>query len=229
MSWKRGEVTRQMKYKGAIFDMDGLLFDTELIYQQTWEEIAEERGVELESGFVKAISGTNGQYMRQVIEQYYHVSDGRAIVDACMERMRKKLSAHVPVKKGVHEILDFFQKKGIPMAVASSSAAEQIASNLKKAGIEGYFSAVISGQEVRRGKPQPDIFLRAAERIGCEPGECFVFEDSENGIKAGYAAGCTAIMVPDRLEPSPTIVPYCRKICTDLLQAKQEIGAMLQD
>ena len=218
-----------MKYKGAIFDMDGLLFDTERIYQQTWRESAEEKGVKLDGSFVKAISGTNGRHMCRVIELYYHVSDGTAIMDECMGRIRKKLSVHVPVKKGVHEILDIFQKKGIRMAVASSSAARQIESNLETAGIRGYFSAVVSGSEVRRGKPDPDIFLYAAERIDCEPNMCFVFEDSENGIKAGYAAGCTTIMVPDLMEASSAILPYCGKICRDLLQAEQEISKMLSD
>lgn len=218
-----------MEYKGAIFDMDGLLFDTERIYQKTWLEIAAEKGVELDGGFVKAVSGTNGSHMCRVIERYYHVSDGTAIVEECMGRIRKQLSVHVPVKKGVHEILDFFQKKRIPMAVASSSAVRQIESNLETAGIRGYFSAVVSGTEVSRGKPEPDIFLCAAERIGCAPDACFVFEDSENGIKAGYAAGCTTIMVPDLMEASSAILPYCGKICRDLLQAEQEVSRMLQD
>lgn len=115
------------------------------------------------------------------------------------------------------------------MAVASSSAVRQIESNLETAGIQGYFSAVVSGMEVSRGKPEPDIFLCAAERIGCAPDACFVFEDSENGIKAGYAAGCTTVMVPDLMAASSAILPYCGKICRDLLQAEQEISKMLQD
>lgn len=218
-----------MEYKGAIFDMDGLLFDTECIYQQTWQEIAREMGVKLDGSFVKAISGTNGSRMCRVIERYYHVPDGIAIMDECMGRIRRKLSARVPVKKGVHEILDFFQKKRIRMAVASSSSVRQIESNLETAGIRGYFSAVVSGTQVSRGKPEPDIFLCAAERIGCAPDACFVFEDSENGIKAGYAAGCTTVMVPDLMAASSAILPYCGKICRDLLQAEQEISKMLQD
>lgn len=218
-----------MEFKGAIFDMDGFLFDTERVYQQTWQELAQERNVELGSDFPRAISGTNGKYMCRVIEAYYHVADGSAIMEECMERIREKLSVHVPVKKGVHEILEFFQKKGLRMAVASSSTAEQIASNLKKAGIRRYFDAVVSGTEVRCGKPEPDIFLLVAERIGCEPGQCFVFEDSENGIKAGHAAGCVTVMVPDLFEASPGILPYCAKICQDFLQAEKEIRDMMPD
>lgn len=212
-----------MKCKGVIFDMDGLLFDTERVYQQTWQEIAEKMGVELGSGFLKAISGTNGDYMCHVIKQYYHVSDADDIKEECMKRVKDKLSRHVPVKKGVHEILNFFREKGFHMAVASSSIIGQIESNLEIAGIREYFSEIISGTEVKRGKPEPDIFLLAAERICCKPGECFVFEDSENGIKAGYAAGCITVMVPDLMEASPEILPYCTMVCSDLIQAERKI------
>lgn len=218
-----------MEIKGAIFDMDGLLFDTERIYQQTWQEIAGEMGARLDDGFVKAISGTNGQLMSGVIERYYHVLDGTAVMDRCMERMREKLAAHVPVKEGVQEILDFFRKKKIRMAVASSSAMEQIEANLKAAGIRDYFSTVVSGTQVRHGKPKPDIFLCAAEQIGCGPESCVVFEDSENGIKAGFRAGCMTVMVPDLIEPSSDIRPYCSKICKDLRQAEQEIREVLEE
>lgn len=229
MNWRHGGQIRKMEYKGAIFDMDGLLFDTERIYQQIWQEIAVERDVKLDSGFANAISGTNGQHMCRIIERYYHVPDGAVIMDECMERIGKRLSIHVPVKQGVHEILDFFHKRNVRIAVASSTAAGQIESNLKMAGIRRYFAAVVSGAEVKRGKPEPDIFLLAADRIGCRPAECFVFEDSENGIRAGYAAGCTTIMVPDIVRASSDILPYCTKICRNLLQAQKEIEEMMDD
>lgn len=212
-----------MEYKGAIFDMDGLLFDTERMYQQTWREIAEEMGICLDNGFTKAISGTNGLHMCRMIEKYYHFRDGTSIMEKCIKRMNQKLSIYVPIKKGVYEILNFFSEKGIPMAVASSSTMQQIEKNLHMAEIYDYFSAIVSGEEVKHGKPEPDIFICAAQKIGCTPQECFVFEDSENGIKAGYAAGCFTIMVPDIIEASSAIEPYCKKICQDLYQAEHEI------
>ena len=212
-----------MTYKGAIFDMDGLLFDTERVYQQTWHEIAEEKEVVLADDFTRTISGTSGAHMRQVVEDYYHVPDGTGIVEDCMSRVREKLSKQVPIKKGALEMLEFFQEHKIPMAVASSSPVEQIVSNLEIAGIREYFSEIVSGTEVKRGKPAPDIFLLAAERIHCQPQECFIFEDSENGIKAGYAAGCRTVMVPDLMEASPEIRPYCTFVCEDLLEAREKI------
>ena len=209
-----------MKCKGAIFDMDGLLFDTEQVYQDTWREIAEERGVILEQTFPRAVSGTNGERMCQVIEKYYHVPDGTEIMMECLKRVREKLALHVPIKKGTVEILEAFQKAGLRMAVASSSTQEQIRANLRNAGIEGYFDKLVSGSEVAHGKPAPDIFLYAAEQLGLQPEECFIFEDSENGIRSGHAAGCVTVMVPDLFTPSQEILPCCSYIYPDLLQAR---------
>lgn len=215
-----------MRYKGAIFDMDGLLFDTERLYQQAWEEIAGERGVKLDSSFLREVAGTTGEHTCRIIEQYYHVPNGNGIREECMRKVKGKLSEAVPMKKGVPGILRFFREKGIRTAVASSNAAEQIESNLERAGIREYFSVIVSGMEVKHGKPAPDIFLMAAERIGCEPGECFVFEDSENGIRAGHAAGCITVMVPDLVEASAGILSCCNMVCSDLTEAERKIRGM---
>lgn len=130
-----------MKFKGAIFDMDGVLFDTERLYQETWQEIAAERSVQLADDFLTAISGTNGCRMKQVIKAYYHVSDGTSIMEKCMSRMKHKLEDHVPVKKGVYKILEYFHEHNIRLAVASSSSEAQIKSNLSKNGIRAGHSA----------------------------------------------------------------------------------------
>ncbi len=212
-----------MKYAGAIFDMDGLLFDTENIFQQTWREIAQERGITLATDFVRAICGTSGEHMNRVIEAYYGVPDGSGIQADCMARVRKKLREDVPVKPGVHELLEYFRKKDVRLAVASSSYEEQIESNLKIAGIRSYFDAIVSGKEVRHGKPAPDIFLLAAEKIGCRPQECYVFEDSSNGIRAGHAAGCTSIMIPDLIAPDEEMYELSDGIYDSLSEALRQL------
>ncbi|MBU5477910.1 HAD family phosphatase [Eubacterium sp. MSJ-13] len=215
----RGEANWHMNHKGAIFDMDGLMFDTEKVFQQTWHEIADENGVKLSDKFVKDISGTNGEYMCHVIEKHYGVADGSIIMKDCMSRVRKKLEIYVPKKKGIDEILDFFQKKHVKLAVASSSSKEQIRQNLVNSELEKYFDEIVSGTDVKHGKPEPDIFLLAAEKIGCRPQDCYVFEDSENGIRAGVAAGCITVMVPDLISPSEQIREICGHICDDLIEA----------
>ena len=200
----------RMQYKGAIFDMDGVLFDTERIYQETWQEIAALQDITLDGSFLRAISGTNGAHMCRVIK--YVKNEKCTLKDLEYGEIR--------------EILDYFRKNDIGIAVASSSAVQQIEANLQMSGIRDYFSVIVSGSEVNQGKPEPDIFLLAAKRLHCAPEECFVFEDSENGIRAGYAAGCFTVMVPDLLEASSEIQPYCRKICSDLEQAVREIIRM---
>lgn len=202
--------------------MDGLLFDTEKIFQQTWKELAEERNICLPKEFVREISGTNGTHMCQVIETYYGVSDGRKIQENCMLRVRAKLQEHVPKKPGVDEILQYFRKNNVHLAVASSSSKELIESNLRIAGIRSYFEAIVSGDEVEHGKPAPDIFLLAADKIKCRPQECYVLEDSANGIRAGYAAGCNAIMIPDIILPTKEVRRLCYRVYDSLIDAVNE-------
>ncbi|MGX8706362.1 MAG: HAD family hydrolase [bacterium] len=211
------------QYTGAIFDMDGVLFDTERLYQQTWAELASERGVTLGSDFMATISGTNGEVMHQIVRRFYHVSDSAAVINDCMARMREKLTRDVPVKPGAREILAFFREAGFRVAVASSSRRAQIENNLSLTGLAPYFDAVVSGEDVSAGKPDPAIFLRAAAAIQCAPEQCFVFEDSKNGVRAGHAAGCATIMVPDLVAPSPDILPLCFRVFPDLLAALAEL------
>ena len=211
------------RYTGAIFDMDGVLLDTERVYQQTWRELADEMGVTLVEGFTEAVSGTNGDVMDRVIQRFYHVPDGRPIMTACKARIRQKLSQSVPVKAGVREILDFFRASGLRIAVASSSVRQQIISNLELSGLNHYIDAVVSGEDVSTGKPDPEIFLTAARALGCQPEQCFVFEDSMSGVMAGHAAGCDTVMVPDLIAPTPEILPMCFRVCESLTDALREV------
>lgn len=212
-----------MKIQGAIFDMDGVLFDTERIFQKTWHELAAEYGVVLPDEFAREITGSSGTHMCRIIEKHYKVSDGMVVIEECRKRIRESLKKEVPKKPGVVELLSHFRSQGMKIAVASSSTMEQIESNLKIAGIRQYFDAVTSGKEVKYGKPAPDIFLLAAQRIGCAPEECYVFEDSENGIRAGVVAGCRTIMVPDLLEPTEEIRNICYGVYENLGMVAMEL------
>jgi HAD superfamily hydrolase (TIGR01509 family) len=209
--------------KAAIFDMDGVLFDTEALYQASWREIAEECGIALEEGFANEISGTNGERMKRVIERFYHVEDGTDIIARCGVKMRQKLHENVPMKPGVVEILEDFKAHGMKIAIASSSAREQIEHNISFCGIGDYFDEVVCGHDVANGKPAPDIFITAAKALGYDPHECFVFEDSANGIAAGHAAGCYVIMVPDQIQPDDATASMCDRICESLGEADRFI------
>lgn len=209
--------------RGAIFDMDGVLFDTEKVWQETWHEIANEMGVVLPEDYVYHISGTSGSVMNRVIEQFYPVDDGSGIAAECKARIAAKLKKQVPVKEGVMDILEKLRTKNIPMSIASSSTREQILSNLQISGLEDYFSGIVCGNDVLRGKPYPDIFLKAADIINIPPENCVVFEDSKNGIKAARAAGCMAVMVPDLIPADEEVKELCTRIYPDLAAVANDI------
>ena len=210
--------------QGAIFDMDGLMFDTEAIWQEGWRIYAKEYGYEPSAEFGRKISGTSGEIMREVVRTYYprvdtdeFISSARGYVDDC-------LSQSVPVKEGLIEILELFKNNGVRMAVASSSRKERIRQNLAMTNTLEYFDAVVSGQEIQNGKPEPDIFLAAAEQLSLPPQDCYVLEDSFGGVQAGHAAGCYTIMVPDQLAPTPEIRALANAVYSSLSEAAAELS-----
>lgn len=209
--------------KGAIFDQDGLMFDTEAIFSLAWAQAAERLNVTLPDGFRTAVSGSSGEGMRQIIRQWVPKADPDALMKLTYQISYDIQSRTLPEKPGLHEILDFFQSRGIKMAVASSSHREPIERNLERSGVRPYFDAVISGEDVSRGKPNPDAFLLAASRIGLDPSDCYVFEDSFNGVRAGHAAGCFTVMIPDLLAPDREIAKYYDACFPDLLSAMEKI------
>ena len=210
--------------RGAIFDMDGLLLDTERLYQESWVEMARTFGQTADPAFPAAVSGTSGEGMREVIRRYYPAVDPYAFQAGCIARVDGILDEQgPPVKPGAGELLEYLGARGVKLAVASSSGRERILSNLRAARLDRFFDAVVSGQQVERGKPEPDIFLFAAREIGCPPEDCYVFEDSVNGIRAGMAAGCVTVMVPDLAAPPKDLA--VSKVCSSLLEVKELLKA----
>lgn len=210
--------------RGAIFDMDGLLLDTERLYQESWVEMARAFGQTPDPAFPAAVSGTSGEGMREVIRRFYPAVDPYAFQAGCIARVDGILDEQgPPVKPGAGELLEYLGAQGVKLAVASSSGRERILSNLRAARLDHFFNAVVSGQQVERGKPEPDIFLFAAREIGCPPEDCYVFEDSVNGVRAGMAAGCVTVMVPDLAAPPKDLT--VSKVCSSLLEVKELLKA----
>lgn len=210
--------------QGAIFDMDGLLFDTERMYRDSWKQSAQQFDLVHNPDFPRAVCGSSGAHMREIILRYYPQVDAKAFADDCILRVERELETHVPEKTGVRDILQYFKQHGVRVAVASSSKRATVLHNLKQADILSYFDAVVSGDQVTHGKPAPDIFLLAAQQIGCEPENCYVFEDGTNGIRAGAAAGCTTIMIPDLTPPNAQLEQLCAGIYPSLSDAMNAIA-----
>lgn len=212
--------------KAAIFDMDGLMFDTERLYQESWMALAAEFGQEPNPEFPSAVAGTAGEGMRKVIRTYYPALEPEAFISACFQRVREITRTHLPEKPGLRQLLELLRAKGVRMAVASSSEEDIIRRNLTTAGVTGYFDVVVSSTDpaVKDGKPAPDVFLYAARRLGVDPRDCWVLEDSLNGIRAAHAAGAAPIMVPDTMEPTGEILGMCA-VYPDLGAVAQAIDA----
>ena len=211
--------------KAAIFDMDGLMFDTERIWKNSWNAIVPKYGYEPVPAFPKEVCGTSGEHTLEVIRKHYPGIDAvayRADVRAAVAAATKD---SVPEKEGLHELVDFFRANGVKIAVASSSQQSKIEHLLKLAGLYDKFDYIISGESLTRGKPAPDIFLMAASNIGVDPKDCYVLEDGLNGLRAGIAAGCATIMVVDLTEPNDFVRENCVGIYNSLLEVRDAISA----
>ena len=211
-----------MKY-GAIFDMDGTLFDTESIYRQGWIEIADNFGVERKPELATAISGSNIADMPAIVHRFHPSVDEHEYVNQVITFTKDKFNKNIELMAGVLEILEYFKSQNIKMAIASSSDISIIKRNIKRADIEKYFSALVGGDQIVHGKPAPDIFLKAAEEIHLDPKDCYVFEDSMNGIRAAAAANCIPIMVIDQIEPTDEVRALCAGVYNSLIEVLEDL------
>ena len=183
---------------GVIFDMDGLMFDTERMWATFWEPALAALGLEYKEGLAEAERGTAGETSRNIVRQFYGEDcDANAIIDSLHRVADEEFQKPVPKKPGLDELLAWLDEHHIPMAVASSSPMTVIEGHLEHWGLGHYFKAVISGEHLTRSKPAPDIFLLAAQKLGTEPAKTMVLEDSYNGVRAGAAGGFVTVMVPD--------------------------------
>ena len=208
-------------FQGAVFDMDGLMFDTERLVYENWQAMMDEHGYPYD---IEAFKQTVGRRKKEV-ELFYKATygedfpyweladEGRARYVKCVER------EGIPVKPGLYEILDFFRQRNVKIALATSTSRETAELNLRLAKVLDYFDVLVCGGDVKNGKPHPEVFLTAAERLGVAPENCVAFEDSINGIKSAYAAGMTTVMVPDFLQPTDEIKPMITYLCKDLSEA----------
>ena len=131
------------------------------------------------------------------------------------------------MKPGVRELLSFLKENNVKTALASSTKVETVTNQLRDAKILDYFDVVIGGDMVKNSKPNPEIFLKAAEKLGIDPKEAYIIEDSFNGIKAAHSAKAMPIMVPDMLEPDEEISSLCHKIFKDLIQVRDYFANMV--
>lgn len=193
--------------RAVIFDMDGVIFDSERLYVDCCSEAAERLGM---AGIVETCFrciGVTTAVTHQILVDTYR---DEALVDRFREESialfrEKYASGLLAVKPGVRELLEYLKRRGTALAVASSTRTDIVEKELSDAGLRPFFDRVVGGDRVSRSKPNPDIFLAAAAALGEKPEHCLVIEDSFNGVRAGRAAGMQVIMVPDLLQPDDEI------------------------
>ncbi len=213
--------------RGVLFDMDGLMFDTERLGLEGWLEAGRQLGLPITEDFVLQIRGRNKADSRQVSQQMFGPGFDYDAAKAFRDRYADEAihTRGVPVKPGLVSLLQALQERGIPAALATSTAREKALEYLRLAGVEGYFSAAVCGDEVTRSKPDPEIFCKAAAKLGLAPADCLVLEDSPYGIQAAAAAGCVPMMIPDMTPPQKSL----RGLCAAVLPSLADVPAWLDE
>ena len=193
-----------MDIKAVLFDMDGLMVDTESLATEAFIHSAKKQGYDMPKEETLLVLGFTTKSIYDFWENYFKNSDvsGKQLVDDHYKYIENILFTTGPRKMPyIEELLKYLKESNYKVAVASSSNMNHIINNMEKTGLKKYIDEFASGAEVENGKPAPDVFLLAAERLGVKPEECLVLEDSKAGVIAGSSAGAKVIMVPDMFKP----------------------------
>lgn len=214
-----------MKYKAVIFDMDGVIFDSERLVLECWKEIAQREGMEhMEEVFRKCI-GTNTKKTKEILLQHY----GQEFAYDAFRKEASNLfhsrydNGRLPMKVGIKELLLYLKEQGFHIGLASSTRYEVVQKELQDAGILSYFQSLTCGDMVKQSKPEPEIFLKACESLSVDAKEAIAIEDSFNGIRSAYRAGMFPIMVPDMITPNEEMKQLAGKILNNLIEVKEWI------
>ena len=209
--------------KNVIFDMDGVIFDTERVYIECCIEAAKALPVPEEQVYETCVkcTGTNEfqtmEFFHRDFSPFLTEAECQTLRDESVRFFKKRYTEKlIPMKAGVVELLDFLKERGVRTGLASSTRKDIVERELADAGILHYFESVTGGDVVKISKPNPEIYLIACDKMRVAPQECFAIEDSFNGIRAAKAAGMRPIMVPDIVQPTDEIRQMAETVCSDL-------------
>lgn len=208
-----------MQYQAVVFDMDGVIFDTERLVIEFWKEVAKKHNIpNIEHTCIQCL-GTNRVRTREIfLENYgadFPYDPYRAEVTELFNTHYKGVP--LPTKPGIRELLSYLQEQDIKVGLASSTAQHLVRDEIGTAGLLPYFQTLVCGDMVEHSKPAPDIFLKACEILNADPTKSIAIEDSFNGIRSAHCAGMTPIMVPDQVQPTDEIRTLAFHVMPSLL------------
>lgn len=208
-----------MQYQAVVFDMDGVIFDTERLVIEFWKEVAKKHNIpNVEHTCIQCL-GANRVRTREIfLENYgadFPYDPYRAEVTELFNTHYKGVP--LPTKPGIRELLNYLQEQDIKVGLASSTAQHLVRDEIGTAGLLPYFQTLVCGDMVEHSKPAPDIFLKACEILNADPTKSIAIEDSFNGIRSAHCAGMTPIMVPDQVQPTDEIRTLAFHVMPSLL------------
>lgn len=215
--------------KAVVFDMDGVIFDTEKAVIEVWQEVASKHNIPNIEEHCRNCIGISATASRdKFIERYGDKYDYDSIRAEKSGRIRERFhQGKIDIKPGVEYILTTLRSLGLKIAIASSTREDAVREELTLMGLIQYFDEIVTGDKVSRSKPAPDIFLMACEKLGVHPSEAIGIEDSFNGIRSSHEAGLYTIMVPDLLQPTDEIRSIANYVADDLYEAMDVISQKL--
>ncbi len=214
------------EFKAVVFDMDGVIFDSERATMNCWLELADKYGIkDIEKPYY-ACTGVTEQRTREIMLEAY--GDDFPYDEYAREASQmyhdKYDGGRLPMKSGVFELLDFLKKENKKIALASSTRRQTVINQLRDAGILDYFDEIVTGDMVTKSKPDPEIFLLACEKIGVAPADAYAIEDSYNGIRSAGRGGLHPIMVPDLLPSNDEMQELSEAVLESLLKVKEYLS-----
>jgi HAD superfamily hydrolase (TIGR01509 family) len=218
-----------LNIQAVLLDLDGLLIDSEPIYRSAWQSAAAEGGYELSDDLYLTLIGLSDRDSERVLIRAFGPEFPLALFrDLWPARWRRQVEVSgIPIKPGLRDLLRVIEEHRLPVAVATSTAAEQARISLRAAGLNQRFSCIVTEDQVPNGKPAPDLFLEAARRLGFPPPHCIVLEDSEAGVLAAAAAGMPVLLIPDLKPPSAQAAALAHRVFASLKKAAEFVERMV--
>lgn len=216
------------KIKAVLFDMDGVIFDTEREYLKEWEVIFKKYGYKMKKEIYISVMGRGRKKVKEIFKEKF--GEDLPIDKMYIEKDKMLKEAvennKVPLKEGALELLEFLKENGYKIALATSAKRERVKIQVRHAKIENIFDAIVCTEDITNSKPDPEIFLKAAEKVCVNPENCIVIEDSEAGIKAAFNAKMIGFHVEDLKKADESILKYSYKNFKNLIEIKEYIKSM---